>query len=181
MSDKLKKALFLDRDGVINLDHGYVYKTEDFEFIDGIFDLCKAARKKGYLIFVVTNQSGIGRGLYTEQDFHALTKWMEKRFAEEGTKIDKVYYCPYHEEHGIGKYKKYSNDRKPNPGMILKAEKEFGIDLSQSIILGDNEKDIEAGIAAGIGLKILFPGEGEVPKTRADRVVESLSEVIKLL
>jgi len=115
------KALILDRDGVVNLDKDYVYRIEDFEFIDGIFNLCRDAAAQGYLIFIITNQSGIGRGYYTEADFHALTDWMKARFHEEGVTITQVYFCPYHPVHGIGKYKQDSNDRKPNPGMILRA------------------------------------------------------------
>ena len=127
------RALFLDRDGVINIDHAYVCKTEDFQFVDGIFDLCRHASKLGYLILVITNQAGIGRGYYTEQDFQNLTRWMCGIFKNEGVDIDKVYFCPYHPEHGVGKYKMDSPLRKPRPGMILQAEDEFGIDLTTSV------------------------------------------------
>ncbi|MCP4670086.1 MAG: HAD family hydrolase, partial [Desulfobacula sp.] len=117
-------ALFLDRDGVINVDRAYVNRPDDFEFIDGIFEICSQAKKLGYKIFVITNQSGIGRGLYTEHDFLKLTDWMNQVFKTRGINIDKVYFCPFHPEHGIGEYKKVSLCRKPAPGMIHKAAEE---------------------------------------------------------
>lgn len=175
-----KKALFLDRDGVINVDHGYVSKIEDFEFIEGIFPLCRKAKELGYLIIVVTNQSGIGRGYYTEVDFHNLMNWVKQEFVRNGVEIDKVYYSPYHEVHGIGKYKQDSEDRKPKPGMILKARDELGIDLAKSILVGDKEKDIEAAIAAGIGSNALFTTDKSVD-TKADRVISALREIEGLL
>ena len=149
-------ALFLDRDGVINVDRAYVYRPEDFEFIDGIFDLCRRARQQDYLIFVITNQAGIARGLYTEDDFLSLTQWMCEAFASAGAAIDKVYFCPFHAEHGIGKYKLDSPFRKPAPGMILQAAQEFNVDLARSVLVGDMETDIQAGVAAGIGVNLLF-------------------------
>ncbi|TDK66529.1 D-glycero-alpha-D-manno-heptose-1,7-bisphosphate 7-phosphatase [Sapientia aquatica] len=150
------KALFLDRDGVINHDEGYTSKIEDFRFIDGIFELCREAKRQGYLIIVVTNQAGIGRGYYTEQDFLILTDWMKKRFEEEGAPITDVYFCPYHAEHGVGEYKKESLDRKPNPGMLLKAAEKYQIDLSRSIMIGDKESDMEAAGNAGVSGKVIF-------------------------
>jgi D-glycero-D-manno-heptose 1,7-bisphosphate phosphatase len=149
-------ALFLDRDGIINVDHDYVFRRQDFEFIDGIFSLCRHATSLGFRIFVITNQAGIGRGYYTEQDFFALTDWMCGVFRDHGITIDKVYFCPFHPEHGIGKYKISSPFRKPGPGMILQAAEEFGIDLPGSALLGDRETDVEAGIAAGVGRNLLF-------------------------
>ena len=146
----MNKALFLDRDGVINVEKNYVYKIEDFEFIDGIFELAKSYQEKGFLIIVITNQAGIGRGYYTEEDFHKLNNWMIEQFKQRGIEITEVYYCPYHPTHGIGEYLKDSYDRKPNPGMILKAQEKYNIDLSQSILIGDKESDIEAGRNAGI-------------------------------
>jgi D-glycero-D-manno-heptose 1,7-bisphosphate phosphatase len=152
----MKPALFLDRDGVINVDHGYVFRQSDFEFTEGIFDLCRHAKSAGYLIFVVTNQAGIGRGLYSEDDFHDLTRWMCHVFVREGCAIDKVYFCPTHPEHGIGRYKVESPRRKPFPGMILEAAAEFDVDLTRSVLLGDKRSDIEAGQAAGIRQNVLL-------------------------
>ncbi len=177
-----RKALFLDRDGIINEEKDYVHKIEDFEFMAGIFEVLRHAQASGYLLIVVTNQAGIARGYYSEEDFHSLNNWMIGRFQEKGIKIDKVYYCPYHPTHGIGKYLKDSEFRKPGPGMIQQAAKEFGIDPAQSLLVGDKESDIEAGKTAGIGKNILlkssrYDGWG----TKADTVIENLQEVIPFL
>lgn len=177
------QALFLDRDGVINIDHAYVCKQENFEFVADIFDLCRTAKQHGYLIFVVTNQAGIGRGFYTEQDFLKLTEWMCGIFNAHGVVIDKVYYCPFHPEHGIGHYKIDSPHRKPAPGMILQAAHEFDVDLAISVLVGDKESDIQAGVAAGVGCNLLYmpSGLGEAISTSATTVVENLSDVGKFL
>ncbi|MDO8683701.1 MAG: HAD family hydrolase [Armatimonadota bacterium] len=134
---------------MINVDRGYVHKQEDFEFIDGIFEFCRLAKQLGYLIFVVTNQSGIGRGYYTEQDFLGLSDWMCGVFKDHGITIEKVYFCPSHPDED-------SPDRKPMPGMIQKAAEEFSIDLSRSVLIGDKETDIQAGIAAGVGINLMY-------------------------
>lgn len=149
-------ALFLDRDGVINIDHAYVSKQENFEFVDGVFDLCRAAKRLDFLIFVVTNQAGIGRGYYTEKEFLDLTDWMCSVFIKERCKIDQVYFCPTHPDHGLGEYKIDSPFRKPSPGMISQAAQEHGINLSRSVLVGDKETDIQAGIAAGVGCNLLY-------------------------
>lgn len=145
------KALFLDRDGVINVDKHYVYRVEDCEFIEGIFDLCRKAKQDGYLVIVVTNQAGIAKGKYTEEDYFKFRDYVHAEFVKQGCPIDAEYYCPYHTDAVIEKYCKDSEDRKPNPGMILKAQKDFDIDLSQSILIGDKETDIEAGKRANVG------------------------------
>lgn len=149
------KALFLDRDGVINVDHGHVGKIENFDFIEGIFELCKKAQSAGYLIIVVTNQAGIAKGYYSEERFLELTKWMERKFLNQGIKITKTYYCPYHIDAVIEKYRQDSFNRKPNPGMILKAIDEFNIDPQNSIMIGDRDSDIEAAQRANIESRIL--------------------------
>ncbi|MFT5653443.1 MAG: D-glycero-D-manno-heptose 1,7-bisphosphate phosphatase, partial [Psychromonas sp.] len=100
-----KRAVFLDRDGVINVDKGYVSQRDDFEFIDGVIDACKALKEKGYLLVVITNQSGIARGYFSEEQFHTLTEWMDWSLADRGVDIDGFYYCPHHAEKGIGEYK----------------------------------------------------------------------------
>lgn len=149
-------ALFLDRDGVINVDHGYVCDVENFEFISGIFDLTRDAIKQGFLVLIITNQSGIGRGYYTEEKFLKLTDWMCAQFLKEEAPITKVYYSPYHPIAGKGKYLSDHRTRKPHPGMILDAQVEFSIDLSGSILIGDKASDIAAGNVAGVGLNLLF-------------------------
>jgi D-glycero-D-manno-heptose 1,7-bisphosphate phosphatase len=178
-------ALFLDRDGVINRDHGYVIKSDQFEFIEGIFDLCHQAKRLAYLLIVVTNQAGIGRGYFTEQEFLELTDWMCAVFQARGVPIDKVYFCPFHPEQGIGPYKKNSHFRKPAPGMILEAAREFNVDLSHSVLIGDKETDIGAGLAAGIGCNVLYrPCSKEsagCPDSAATAVVQRLTEAAAFL
>jgi len=141
----MKKALFLDRDGVINIDYGYVYRIEDFRFVDGILDFIKNAQKKGYLPIVVTNQSGIGRGYYSLDDFEKLTNWMLEQMKQAGIKIDRtqIFYCPHSPEARC-------DCRKPMPGMLLKAKKLFNIDMKNSWMIGDKPSDIEAAKNAGV-------------------------------
>lgn len=177
----MKKALFLDRDGVINVDTGYVYKKEDFCFVDGIFDLCHRAREQDFIIVVVTNQAGIARGYYTEDDFNTLNAWMLEEFKKQDITISEVYYCPHHPEFGIGIYKQDSFFRKPNPGMIFKARDEFNIDLSNSIIVGDKDSDIEAGRKAGIGKLIFFKGNYHYTPPDDVFICKSLFDAIHLV
>ena len=152
-------ALFLDRDGVINVNHGYVHKSENFDFIDDIFEVAKIAFANHYKLVVITNQAGIGRGYYSEQQFHRLTKWMCREFANVGAPIQKVYFSPFHPVAGLGGYKKDDMSRKPRPGMILEAKQELNLDLANSVLIGDKPSDIQAGIAAGVGTNILFSRE----------------------
>ena len=150
----MSAALFLDRDGVINVDRHYVWRIEDFEFLPGIFELCRVAIHGGLLPIVITNQAGIGRGYYTEADFRRLDDWMHERFRERGVIIARTYHCPYHPTEGIGEYRRESFDRKPNPGMILRAQADFDLDLDRSVLVGDKESDIQAGRAAGVGYNV---------------------------
>lgn len=150
------RALLLDRDGVVNVDKGHVHRIADVAFLPGIFDLCRAAHAMGFLIVIVTNQGGIGRGLYTEGDFRALTAWMERRFAAEGAPIARVYHSPYHPAHGVGPYRLAAECRKPGPGMLLQARADLGLDLSASVLVGDRASDIEAGRRAGVGANVLL-------------------------
>lgn len=175
------RALFLDRDGVINADHGYVYRWEEFVFLPGIFDLCRQARDEGFAIVVITNQAGIGRGYYTADDFEALTGWMKERFLDEGVTIAAVYHCPDHPEAGIGPYRRDSFDRKPNPGMLLRARDDLSIDLARSILVGDKESDIEAAMRAGVGISIRFGRLAAGETTRADLNTDDFAEVCRLL
>ncbi|GLS03831.1 D,D-heptose 1,7-bisphosphate phosphatase [Chitiniphilus shinanonensis] len=168
-----RPALFLDRDGVINVDHGYVYQAENFSFLPGIFELVQFANKLNYLVIVVTNQSGIGRGYYTEKDFHKLMTWMKARFKEHEAEIDGIYFCPFHPEYGVGEYRRTSDLRKPGPGMIMCAADDFGIDLSHSIMVGDNITDMQAGLAAGVGTLLYL---GQQP-TSVGINIHSLTEV----
>lgn len=150
----MNRALFLDRDGVINVEKNYVHRVEDFEFLPGIFGLCRTAQDAGFIPIVVTNQAGIGRGYYTEQEFDRLTAWMLKRFSARGVRVGRVYHCPYHPTAGVGEYRRESFDRKPNPGMILQAQRDFALDLASSVLVGDKDSDIAAGRTAGVGFNL---------------------------
>ena len=177
----MRRALFLDRDGVINVDGHYIHRPEEFHFVDGIFELCRAAADKDYLLIVVTNQSGIARGMYSEADFLKLTDWMRARFREEGVLISEVYFCPYHPKDGIGAYRQDSYDRKPHPGRILKAKDEFDIDLSRSIIIGDKDSDMEAGRRAQVGKLCLLAGEYPYQTAEDVTVLDSLQAGVSIL
>lgn len=155
----LRPALFLDRDGIINHDTGYVHRIEEFIFRDGIFDLCATASACGFALAIVTNQAGIGRGYYTEADFHALTDWMLGEFDARGIRFAAVEYCPDHPVHGIGPYRRDNPRRKPGPGMILDACAAHGLDPASSILVGDRATDMLAARAAGIGTWILLPAD----------------------
>jgi len=141
----MNKALFIDRDGVINIDKAHVFRHEDFEFNRGIFDLCRKYADQGYKIIVITNQAGISRGLYSEDDFIKLTSWMVRQFAKNRISISQVYHCPHHPD-----FTGSCSCRKPEPGMILRAIEDFDLDISQCILIGDKESDLEAGRRAGI-------------------------------
>lgn len=150
-----KRAVFLDRDGVLNKDNGYVSKVDDFEFIDGVIEACKTLKEKGYLLVLITNQSGIARGYFTEEQFHTLTEWMDWSLADRGVDLDGIYYCPHHAEKGVGEYKIDCDCRKPKPGMLFSAIEELDIDVKKSVLIGDKVSDIQAGIAAGVEINYL--------------------------
>lgn len=177
------RALFLDRDGVVNEEIGYLSRPEQVRFMPGVFDLCRKAQALGYRLIVVTNQAGIARGFYTEEDFHALMRWMTAEFAREGARLDRVYFCPHHPEHGVGAYRKECPDRKPNPGMLRRAAKDFSLDLAQSVLIGDRCSDIAAGDAAGIGTLLLLEGIEAEPCMHAERYhhIVSLQEALERL
>lgn len=155
----MKKALFLDRDGVINVDHGYLYQASDIEFMPGIFDLCRHCHNLGYLIIVVTNQSGIGRGYYTEADFLILCEWMKLRFIEKGSLLERIYYCPHHAESAADQYRRQCDCRKPMPGMLLQAAKAYQLDMANSIMIGDKLSDIIAAHRAGVKRRYLLTSQ----------------------
>jgi D-glycero-alpha-D-manno-heptose 1-phosphate guanylyltransferase len=154
-----KKALFLDRDGIINKDKVYVYKTDKFEFTEGIFDLCRYLMERHYLIFIVTNQAGIARGYYSEDDFLTLTDWMKCQFEAHKITIRDVFYCPYHPQVKIERYTQACTCIKPQSGMILEAQKKYHLNLEHSILIGDKMSDITAGKSAGVGQTILIKSE----------------------
>ncbi len=180
-----RRALFLDRDGVINVEKNYLHRKEEVEFVDGIFDLVRTANAAGFLVVVVTNQAGIGRGYYSEDDFHALSAWMSEQFRNHGGRIDGIYFCPHHPEHGVGLYRRECDSRKPGPGMLLRAARELGIDLHASLMIGDRLTDMEAARAAGVPTRFLLAGNEEADLPHADdggiRVISSLRDALMAL
>jgi D-glycero-D-manno-heptose 1,7-bisphosphate phosphatase len=136
-----KKALFIDRDGVINEDSAYPHKPEHIVFKGGIFDLCKKAQGKGYIIVVVTNQAGVAKGYFQEEDVLSLHEWMKDKFREKGVNVAAFYYCPFHKNGTVERYRGDSDCRKPKPGMILEAARDLDIDISKSLMIGDKESD----------------------------------------
>ena len=150
-----RKALFLDRDGVININHGYVHTPANTDWVPGIFELVAKAHARGYLPIVVTNQAGIGRGLYAEAAFLDYTTWMHAQFAARGTPLLATYWCPHHPEAGIGDYRVDCDCRKPRPGMLLEAIARFDIDPARSLMIGDKQGDLDAAAAAGVPARLL--------------------------
>ncbi len=144
------KAAFLDRDGVINIDYQYVYKIEDFQFKKGIFELLKLLQDMGYTLFVVTNQSGIARGYYSVEDFYKLSDFMLKEFKKHKIVIQEIAFCPHHPD-----FTGECECRKPKPGMILDLAKRYNINLKESILIGDQKRDIECAKNAGVGKSYL--------------------------
>jgi len=158
-----ERALFLDRDGVINEETNYLYRSEDVRWVPGIFSLCRTAMELGYRLIVVTNQAGIAREFYTVAQFDELMDWMRAEFRREGVELDAVYYCPYHPVHGVGEFQREHEDRKPGPGMLRRGAKEFGVELGESLMVGDRCTDVGAANAAGLRQAFLIAGteEGE--------------------
>ena len=151
MDSKSKiKGLFLDRDGVINDDKEYLYKIKNFQFLPDIFNLCNYFLDNNFKIFIITNQAGVARGYFTIEDLETLNNWMLDKFDEKGVKISKIYYDPTHPNGTIDEYSKKSYNRKPSPGMIFQAEKDFFIDLSKSVLIGDKDSDILCGLNAKV-------------------------------
>lgn len=168
----MQKALFLDRDGVVNVELNYLYKIEDFRFMDGILELCKHFQKLGYIIIIITNQSGIARGYYSNDDFAKLTSWMVDEFKKNGIEVKKVYHCPHHPE-----ISGECECRKPGIGMIVEAKGDFDIDLQNSILVGDKESDIEAALGAGIRESYLFDEKGVIKDSKASKIVSKLEDI----
>lgn len=176
-----QRALFLDRDGVVNEEVGYLHRAEEVRFVDGIFSLCRTAVGLGYRLIVVTNQAGIARGYYSEADFHALMTFMRAELRVEGVELDAVYFCPFHPEHGVGEYKREHEDRKPGTGMLRRGVTEFGAELSESVMVGDRCSDIAAANAAGLRQAFLICGTEAAECDGEYLKVESLAEVERWL
>lgn len=151
---ELKPAVFLDRDGVLNVDHGYVASREQFQWIEGAIAAVKALNDANFFVFIATNQSGIARGLYSVDDMHRLHDFMFKELARFGARIDDIRYCPFHPDGTIAAYARKSDWRKPAPGMILDLMARWPVDPEKSVLIGDKDADLAAARAADIrGLK----------------------------
>lgn len=179
-----KKAVFLDRDGTINIDHGYVHQIDDFQLIEGVGKTLKLLQNQGWLLVLVTNQSGIARGYFSEAQFLQLTEWLDWSLEEDyGVVLDGIYYCPHHPE-GLGEYKEECDCRKPKAGMFLQAIEELGIDPSKSVMVGDKLEDMLAAKAANIKTKVLVrtgkPVTSEAEQA-ADYVIDSLVQITHLI
>lgn len=171
-----KKVIFLDRDGVVNKDTGYVYKIDDFNFIDGVFESCLHFKKLGFDIIIVTNQSGIGRGYFTDNDFIKLTKYMKNEFTKNKIEILDVFHCPHMPEDKC-------KCRKPEIGMIEQSQKLYKIDLKNSWMIGDKLSDIKLAVNAGIKNTILINSiyTNNQEKNLSNFVVDSLNETINIV
>nr|WP_256548407.1 D-glycero-beta-D-manno-heptose 1,7-bisphosphate 7-phosphatase [Xenorhabdus bovienii] len=170
----------MDRDGTINIDHGYVHEIDNFQFIDGAIEAMLELKKMGYALVLVTNQSGIAREMFTEDQFLQLTEWMDWSLADRGVDLDGIYYCPHHPEGSTDAYKKNCHCRKPQPGMLLDAQKELSIDMSASYMVGDKIEDMLAANAANVGTKVLVrTGKAvtEAVEQTADLVINSLADL----
>lgn len=172
----MKPAIFLDRDGTINIDYNYVHKIEDFDFIDGVIDAMLELKQMGYLLVITTNQSGIARGKFSLEQFEKLTEWMDWCLMDRGVELDGIYYCPH------DPLTTECECRKPNPGMILTAQKALNIDLSQSYMVGDRYSDLMSGKNAGVKRTVLVKtGDALSDKALevADWVIDSLADLPK--
>lgn len=167
----MNKAIFLDRDGIINVDKSYVYKIEDFEFCEGIFAALKHFQNLGFLLILITNQSGIGRKYYTSEDFSILSLWMSEQLKQEGIFLTDIFYCPHSPEENC-------TCRKPKPQMLLDAIAKYNIDPKASWIIGDKPTDIEAGKNAGIAHSIFV---NNLPCKDAKYSVKSIFDTINLI
>jgi len=177
-----KRALILDRDGVINEDKGYVHRVADCRFIDGIFELVEAFAARGFLIVVASNQSGIGRGMFGEAEYQAVMEFIRGEFAKHGAPIVAAYHCPDHPTEGVGRFRRDSPWRKPNPGMILAAQKALGLDLARSWGVGDQLRDVTAYRDAGVGTLVLFEPQAKAPSRKGDFwIVPRLGDIVALL
>ncbi len=171
-----QRVIFLDRDGVINKDKNYLYRKEDFEFIDGVFEACRYFQEIGYQLIVVTNQSGISRGYYQEEDFHKITKWMLEQFESQNIKILDVFFCPHGPESTC-------NCRKPKPGMLLDAKEKYKINMKNSWMIGDKEADVSAANAAGIKNTVLVKTGHEIDgaNSNAKFILKSMQDTIGII
>ena len=156
-----RRAVFLDRDGTINVEVNFLSKVEEFQFIPGVPRALKGLKDAGFLLVVVTNQSGIGRGYYDEAALESIHSHMHADLAKFGAAIDACYFCPHHPEHALGDYRRECGCRKPLPGMLQQAARDLDIDLAASFMVGDKLADVEAGITAGCTALLVLTGHGQ--------------------
>jgi D-glycero-D-manno-heptose 1,7-bisphosphate phosphatase len=156
----LKRAVFLDRDGTINVEKEYLHRIEDFEFLPGAPQAIRRLNEAGLLVLVVTNQSGIGRGYYSAEEVETLHGHLQSQLNALGARIDGFYLCPHHPTEGVGDYRVACDCRKGEPGLLLRAAEDFGIDLASSWMVGDKAADIEAGVRAGCRPILVLTGYG---------------------
>lgn len=168
-----RKALFLDRDGVVNINHGYVHTPEQTDWVPGVFDLCRQARDLGFDCIVVTNQAGIARGYYSEGQFLAYTRWIHEQFASKGVPLLATFYCPHHPTAGVGPWMIECECRKPRPGMFLAAGDLFGLSMRDSVMVGDQPSDLEAASAAGVQRAIMVDATKTNPFDKAVLLLSS--------
>lgn len=177
----MKKCVFLDRDGTINVEKDYLHKIEDFEWEYRAKEAIKIIKNKGYIVIVVTNQSGVARGYYDEEAVKKLHKYMNEELKVCQSEIDAFYYCPHHKD-GVGKYKKNCDCRKPELGMFEEAFKEFDIDLGKSYIVGDKRSDLIAGQRLKMSSVLVETGHGLIEKEKLDfkvRIYKNLYDFAK--
>lgn len=144
------KCVFFDRDGTLNVDKDYLYRIEDFQWVPEAVEALQYLKERGYVFFVVTNQSGIARGYYQEEDMHRLHAYMNEQLAKHGLKIEKFYFCPHHPKGPVKKYMVDCSCRKPKSGMLEQCFAQYDVDKEHSLLIGDKDRDLEAGEAVGI-------------------------------
>lgn len=180
----MKRVVFLDRDGTINEDVGYITDPDQLVMIPGAIDAVRRLKEAGFFLVLVTNQAGVGRGLMTELQLLRVLEVFQERLAEQGTKLDAIRYCPHHPEEGIGVYKRECECRKPGPGQLIDAAQEHDLDLSGGFMVGDHFTDVEAGLAVGCRTVMLMTGHGtheyeglnDGQRTKIDFVGRDLTE-----
>ena len=170
------KTIFLDRDGVINQDVQYLHRIDDFKFINGIFDTCQYFQNLGYKIIIITNQSGISRGYYSESDYYVLTKWMLNKFAKNNISILDVFHCPHGPDSTC-------DCRKPNPGMFIKAKAKHNTDMTKSWMIGDKEVDVIAANSAGIYNTILVRSSHRIDESNSNAkiILDSIQKAKQII
>lgn len=177
-----KRAVFLDRDGVINLDYAYVHTQEEFHWVSGVLEAARQLVEDGWTLVVVTNQSGIARGYYSVADFQTLTDWMKAEFTKAGAPLAAVYFCPHHPEKAISpEFQLDCNCRKPRPGMLLQAAADLDLDLARSVMFGDKPGDMTAGVGAGCPERVLLGTDGKAVPERSEDATQtfrSLAEAV---